>query len=72
MSTAVKYKKPVVISLIVVFYTAEGIILAYIQRTDIPFITQIHELELFLSFNLPAVTYASETAQVEIINLWSL
>lgn len=72
MSTAVKYKKPAVISLTVVFYTAEGIILAYIQRTAIPFISQIHELELFLSFNLPAVTYTSETGQLEITNLWSL
>lgn len=72
MSTAVKYKKPAVISLIVLCYTAEGTVLAYTRRTDISFKIQIRELELFLSFSLPAVTYTSETVQLEIINLWSL
>jgi len=46
--------------------------LAYTRRTDIPFKIQICELELFLSFSLPAVTYTSETGQLEIINPQSL
>lgn len=72
MSTAVKHKEPAVISLIVLLYTAVGIMLAYAQRTDIPFKIQICELELLLSFSLPAVTYTSETGQLEIINSQSL
>lgn len=72
MSTAVKHKKPAVISLIVLCYTAEGIVLAYTQRTDIAFKIQVHGLELFLGFNLPAATYTNEAGQQEIINPWSL
>lgn len=72
MSTAVKHKKPAVISLIVLCYTAEGIVLTYTRRTDIAFKIQMHELELFLGFNLPAATYTNEAGQQEIINPWSL
>lgn len=72
MSTVVKHKKPAVISLIVLCYTAEEIMLAYTRRTDIPFKIQICELELFLTLSLPAVTYTSETGQLEIINPQSL
>lgn len=45
--------------------------LAYTQRTDITFKFQVCQLELFLGFNLPAVTYTSENGQLEIINPWS-
>lgn len=72
MSTAVKHKKPAVISLIVLCYTAEGIVLTYTQRTDSAFKIQIPELELFLDFSLPATTYTNEAGQQEIINPWYL
>lgn len=72
MSTAVKHKKPAVISLIVLCYTAEGIVLTSTRRTDIAFKIQIRELELFFAVNSPAAAYTNEAGQEEIINPWSL
>lgn len=63
MSTAVKYKKRAFISLIVLSYTAKGIVLACTQRTGTPFKIQICELELFLSS-----TYLLLPTQVKLAN----